>query len=71
MMTVLCYLHFFPPPYHDQGWGPYAYFHMVEELQATNSNNARNQQPTCEHHIGLSGQWHNRTPRNDLESGSM
>ncbi|KAF0905035.1 hypothetical protein E2562_000845 [Oryza meyeriana var. granulata] len=25
-------------------WGPYAYFHMLEELQVTNSHNAQNQQ---------------------------
>ncbi|CAD6232581.1 unnamed protein product [Miscanthus lutarioriparius] len=71
IMAVLCYLHFFPPPYHDQGWRPYAYFHMLEELQATNSNNAQNQQSTGGHRIAMSEQQHNRTSRNDLESGSV
>ncbi|KAM3197922.1 hypothetical protein ACQJBY_073176 [Aegilops geniculata] len=71
IMAVLCYLHFFPPPYHHQGWGPYAYFHMLEELEAANSNNAQNQQSAGQHHIGLTGQHHNGRSRNDLESGSV
>ncbi|KAJ1282690.1 hypothetical protein BS78_03G071000 [Paspalum vaginatum] len=71
IMAVLCYLHFFPPPYHDQGWGPYAYFHMLEELEAANSNDAENQQSTDGRHIGLSGQEHNRTSRNLLASGCV
>ncbi|XP_062192599.1 putative lipid phosphate phosphatase 3, chloroplastic isoform X2 [Phragmites australis] len=70
IMAILCYLHFFPPPYHDQGWRPYAYIHMLEELETTSSNDAQNQQSTGGHNIGLSGQ-RNRTPRNDLESGSV
>ncbi|XP_028786480.1 lipid phosphate phosphatase 2-like isoform X2 [Neltuma alba] len=28
-----CYLQFFPPPYHADGWGPYAYFQMLAESQ--------------------------------------
>ncbi|CAO2185556.1 unnamed protein product [Urochloa humidicola] len=73
VMAVICYLHFFPPPYHDQGWGPYAYFHMLEELQAANSNVAQNQQstPTGGQHIGLSRVEHDRKSLNDLESGSV
>jgi hypothetical protein len=54
-----------------KGWGPYAYFHMLEELEAGNSNNAQNQQSAGEHHIGLAGQHHNGRSRNDLESGSV
>ncbi|KAL1812578.1 lipid phosphate phosphatase 2 isoform X2 [Daucus carota subsp. sativus] len=30
-IATFCYLQFFPPPYHSQGWGPYAYFRMLEE----------------------------------------
>ncbi|KAI3954946.1 hypothetical protein MKW92_045032 [Papaver armeniacum] len=30
------YLQFFPPPYHKEGWGPYAYFRMLEQLHNTN-----------------------------------
>ncbi|GJN05860.1 hypothetical protein PR202_ga23529 [Eleusine coracana subsp. coracana] len=62
--SVLCYLHFFPPPYHDQGWGPYAYFYMLEEFQVANSNGAQNQQSTCE-------QQHCSSIGNDLESGNV
>ncbi|RLN22629.1 hypothetical protein C2845_PM07G01830 [Panicum miliaceum] len=55
------------------GWGPYAYFHMLEELQAANSNDAQIQQHTATggQHIGLSRQEHEMKSRNDLESGSM
>ncbi|XP_057436501.1 lipid phosphate phosphatase 2-like isoform X2 [Lotus japonicus] len=31
VMATFCYLQFFPPPYHPEGWGPYAYFRMLEE----------------------------------------
>ncbi|RZC24064.1 putative lipid phosphate phosphatase 3, chloroplastic [Glycine soja] len=30
-VATFCYLQFFPPPYHSEGWGPYAYFRMLEE----------------------------------------
>ncbi|WCJ25316.1 lipid phosphate phosphatase 3 [Euphorbia peplus] len=30
-VATFCYLQFFPPPYHPQGWGPYAYFRVLEE----------------------------------------
>ncbi|CAM0149389.1 unnamed protein product [Urochloa decumbens] len=55
------------------GWGPYAYFHMLEELQAANSSVAQNQQstPTGGQHIGLSRLEHDRKSLNDLESGSV
>ncbi|KAJ0042756.1 hypothetical protein Pint_18710 [Pistacia integerrima] len=33
-VATFCYLQFFPPPYHAEGWGPYAYFHMLAELNA-------------------------------------
>ncbi|KAL3510705.1 hypothetical protein ACH5RR_030106 [Cinchona calisaya] len=36
-VATFCYLQFFPPPYHREGWGPYAYFRAVEEL--SNSEN--------------------------------
>uniref|UniRef100_A0A0E0BWV7 Phosphatidic acid phosphatase type 2/haloperoxidase domain-containing protein n=1 Tax=Oryza meridionalis TaxID=40149 RepID=A0A0E0BWV7_9ORYZ len=71
IMAMLCYLHFFPPPYHHQGWGPYAYFHMLEELQVANSHNAESQQSVCGHHVELSTQHNSRTSRNDLEAGRV
>ncbi|MCL7035660.1 hypothetical protein MKW94_002359 [Papaver nudicaule] len=36
-VAIIFYLQFFPPPYHNQGWGPYAYFRMLEQLHNTNS----------------------------------
>ncbi|KAK4284175.1 hypothetical protein QN277_001043 [Acacia crassicarpa] len=36
IVATFCYLQFFPPPYHHEGWGPYAYFRMLEETSATN-----------------------------------
>ncbi|XP_059649671.1 lipid phosphate phosphatase 2-like [Cornus florida] len=30
-VAAFCYLQFFPPPYHQEGWGPYAYFRALEE----------------------------------------
>eukprot|EP00258_Populus_trichocarpa_P039542 XP_024455561.1 lipid phosphate phosphatase 2 isoform X3 [Populus trichocarpa] len=30
VVATFCYLQFFPPPYHPQGWGPYAYFQELE-----------------------------------------
>ncbi|XP_059670640.1 lipid phosphate phosphatase 2-like isoform X2 [Cornus florida] len=44
VVATFCYLHFFPPPYHAEGWGPYAYFRVLEESRAmthavTNSHN--------------------------------
>ncbi|TQE10515.1 hypothetical protein C1H46_003853 [Malus baccata] len=49
-VTTFCYLKFFPPPYHAQGWGPYAYFQVLEELrsgaQVTSTINGSNVQVT-------------------------
>ncbi|KAL2329525.1 hypothetical protein Fmac_017106 [Flemingia macrophylla] len=33
-VATFCYLQFFPPPYHSEGWGPYAYFRMLEESRS-------------------------------------
>ncbi|KAM1413289.1 hypothetical protein ACFXTO_025906 [Malus domestica] len=49
-VATFCYLKFFPPPYHAQGWGPYAYFQVLEELrsgaQVTSTINGSNVQVT-------------------------
>ncbi|OVA14253.1 Phosphatidic acid phosphatase type 2/haloperoxidase [Macleaya cordata] len=45
VVSTLCYLQFFPPPYHNDGCRPYAYFQMLEELrdgQGTNATNGLN-----------------------------
>ncbi|KAI6677094.1 hypothetical protein NL676_037890 [Syzygium grande] len=39
IVAAFCYHQFFPPPYDDEGWGPYAYFRALEEMH-TNSNSA-------------------------------
>lgn len=47
-VATFCYLQFFPPPYHAEGWGPYAYFRELEEsrssTQAANAVNGCNVQ---------------------------
>uniref|UniRef100_A0A7N0T982 Phosphatidic acid phosphatase type 2/haloperoxidase domain-containing protein n=1 Tax=Kalanchoe fedtschenkoi TaxID=63787 RepID=A0A7N0T982_KALFE len=40
VIATFCYLQFFPPPYHSEGWGPYAYFKMLEDSGAITSNAA-------------------------------
>ncbi|XP_020536804.1 lipid phosphate phosphatase 2 isoform X2 [Jatropha curcas] len=35
VIATFCYLQFFPPPYHPQGWGPYAYFKVLEESRGS------------------------------------
>lgn len=43
VVATFCYLQFFPPPYHHEGWGPYAYFRMLEETRGmTQAPNAQN-----------------------------
>ncbi|KAF3444306.1 hypothetical protein FNV43_RR13996 [Rhamnella rubrinervis] len=47
-VATFCYLQFFPPPYHDEGWGPYAYFRVLEEsrrnTQSPNTTNVHHEQ---------------------------
>ncbi|XP_010558568.1 PREDICTED: putative lipid phosphate phosphatase 3, chloroplastic [Tarenaya hassleriana] len=38
VVSVICYLQFFPPPHHAQGWGPYAYFRVLEDARAQVTN---------------------------------
>ncbi|GJU96969.1 lipid phosphate phosphatase 2-like protein isoform X1 [Tanacetum coccineum] len=33
-MAAFCYLQFFAPPYHTEGWGPYAFFRALEETRS-------------------------------------
>ncbi|XP_057993449.1 lipid phosphate phosphatase 2 isoform X2 [Hevea brasiliensis] len=43
IVATFCYLQFFPPPYHPQGWGPYAYFQALEESRrSTQASSAIN-----------------------------
>ncbi|KAJ3694453.1 hypothetical protein LUZ60_009933 [Juncus effusus] len=44
VVAMFCYLQFFPPPNHHQGWGPYAYFEMLERTkESANRINEGNQ----------------------------
>ncbi|KAK9106243.1 hypothetical protein Scep_023087 [Stephania cephalantha] len=48
-VATFCYLQFFPPPYHTECWGPYAYFQSLQESNGTlpaNNVNALNVQIT-------------------------
>ncbi|KAI3837468.1 hypothetical protein MKX03_033197 [Papaver bracteatum] len=46
IVATICYLQFFPPPYHTQSWGPYAYFRMLGELRR--NTNGAGQEPRSE-----------------------
>ncbi|GAB2226625.1 hypothetical protein Droror1_Dr00022438 [Drosera rotundifolia] len=37
VVAFFCYLQFFPPPYDNDGWGPYAYFRALEETNRVES----------------------------------
>ncbi|XP_021912203.1 lipid phosphate phosphatase 2-like isoform X2 [Carica papaya] len=38
VVAAFCYRQFFPNPYEDDGWGPYAYFRAVEDLRANSTS---------------------------------
>ncbi|XP_058738118.1 lipid phosphate phosphatase 2-like [Vicia villosa] len=38
-VATFCYSQFFPPPYNDDGWGPYAYFVALEESRGNAAGN--------------------------------
>ncbi|KAJ1443216.1 Phosphatidic acid phosphatase type 2/haloperoxidase [Sesbania bispinosa] len=83
-VATFCYLQFFPPPYHPEGWGPYAYFRMLEEsrgmTQVPNAQNASEAQLTeaqienqegHNHHgcMGLSLSGDQSSTLDEIESG--
>ncbi|XP_072991177.1 lipid phosphate phosphatase 2-like isoform X1 [Typha latifolia] len=68
IVATFCYLQFFPAPYHANGWGPYAYFHMLEEARSCSiATNAANQQ--AETSITTASSQAPRSGTFDLESG--
>ncbi|XP_058753788.1 putative lipid phosphate phosphatase 3, chloroplastic isoform X2 [Vicia villosa] len=78
VVATFCYLQFFPPPYHPEGWGPYAYFKMLEESRVTsqgpnaqNGAQSENQEGQSQHGcIGLSlAENQTSTLEDELESG--
>ncbi|KAL8470808.1 hypothetical protein ACS0TY_033401 [Phlomoides rotata] len=53
-VATICYLQFFPPPYNNEGWGPYAYFRAVEETRSNSRPpEGMNQQLLAVNNIGL------------------
>ncbi|KAI4352175.1 hypothetical protein L6164_006452 [Bauhinia variegata] len=84
VVAAFCYLQFFPPPYHPQGWGPYAYFRSLEDspdsTQANNGQDSSNVQSAegqvenqegqnCHGCIGLSLARNRSSASDDIESG--
>ncbi|KAH9626838.1 hypothetical protein KSS87_002483 [Heliosperma pusillum] len=57
VISSFCYLQFFPPPYHVNGWGPHTYFRMLEELSnglpTTNNTSAHSVRPAEMENIQL------------------
>ncbi|KAM7524240.1 hypothetical protein LguiA_014142 [Lonicera macranthoides] len=47
-VATFCYLQFFPPPYHHEGWGPYAYFQVLEEIRSTSQANQQSTEDRVE-----------------------
>ncbi|KAI3462559.1 hypothetical protein Pfo_019222 [Paulownia fortunei] len=77
VVATFCYLQFFPPPYHVDGWRTYTYLHMLEELR-TNTNNVQTSEAEVEIQPnqrnsnslrGLSLSGTSSLPVEDLESG--
>ncbi|XP_020252050.1 lipid phosphate phosphatase 2-like isoform X2 [Asparagus officinalis] len=72
VMATFCYLQFFPAPYHAEGWGPYAYFRMLEETRGlANPTLPVNQQAEESVTIRLPETHHARTILDEMESGSV
>ncbi|XP_027161570.1 putative lipid phosphate phosphatase 3, chloroplastic isoform X2 [Coffea eugenioides] len=78
IVAMFCYLQFFPPPYHVDGWGTYAYFRVLEEIHAsTQPTNALNAEAQDENHqnesnnasMEMSSTADPGTAVEDLESG--
>ncbi|XP_022884369.1 putative lipid phosphate phosphatase 3, chloroplastic isoform X3 [Olea europaea var. sylvestris] len=76
VVATFCYLQFFPPPYHVDGWGTYAYFGILESR--SNVNNLKTSEAMVEIQqnerksnavIGISSSGSPSLPVEDLESG--
>ncbi|KAL9389565.1 hypothetical protein Peur_018170 [Populus x canadensis] len=77
VVATFCYAQFFPPPYTDEGWGPYAYFRALEESRsntnAGQSMNALDLQPMNAHVVSQQGRQNGDdfASLEELESGRM
>ncbi|XP_027073242.1 putative lipid phosphate phosphatase 3, chloroplastic isoform X5 [Coffea arabica] len=78
IVAMFCYLQFFPPPYHVDGWGTYAYFRVQEEIHASmQPTDALNAEAQDENHqnesnnasMEMSSTVDPGTAVEDLESG--
>ncbi|KAK6255751.1 hypothetical protein QUC31_017414 [Theobroma cacao] len=62
VVATFCYLQFFPPPYQADGWGPYAYFQVLEEsLVSTQATNVENQQDATAEEVQMANQEEERS----------
>ncbi|KAJ9540840.1 hypothetical protein OSB04_027346 [Centaurea solstitialis] len=70
-VAIFCYLQFFAPPYHSEGWGPYAFFRALEESCA-NTSQVSGPRPTANTVGEVEVQQHerNNNSADDLESGT-
>ncbi|KAL2457551.1 putative lipid phosphate phosphatase 3 [Forsythia ovata] len=79
VVATFCYLQFFLPPYHVDGWGTHAYFRILEESRL-NVNNVQSSDAVLENQqnernnnavVGISLSGNPSLPVEDLESGRM
>ncbi|KDP35019.1 hypothetical protein JCGZ_09307 [Jatropha curcas] len=77
VVSAFCYMQFFPAPYDNEGWGPYAYFKALEESRSETSGgqtgNALNVQAMDVQVVNLQGIRGNSdqfTSLDELESGT-
>ncbi|OMO80290.1 Phosphatidic acid phosphatase type 2/haloperoxidase [Corchorus capsularis] len=62
VVATFCYLQFFPPPYHTECWGPYAYFRVLEESVAnTQANNVASRQDAMTGEVQIGNHEEERT----------
>ncbi|KAJ6431793.1 hypothetical protein OIU84_019133 [Salix udensis] len=69
IVAAFCYSQFFPPPYNDDGWGPYAYFQALEESRA-NTNAGQSMNALVVSQQGRQN-GDDLAPLEELESGRM
>ncbi|KAK1298816.1 hypothetical protein QJS10_CPB14g00418 [Acorus calamus] len=71
VVATFCYLQFFPAPYHEDGWGTYAYFRMLEEtggsIRQTNTANSFNADRTLT--VATHQPKNSNSALEDLEAG--
>ncbi|KAK9934683.1 hypothetical protein M0R45_021818 [Rubus argutus] len=48
VVAAFCYRQFFPSPYQDEGWGPYAYFKALEETRSNSSSASTTNAPSVQ-----------------------